>query len=189
MDNKNFNDAIKNLNEHLQPNKDKRRNQIEKCQIDILNILLEEGWSKTFENYRFDLRTSKKRSDQYNLHDDGMILMANGKRNKLHSSASFDACLNIIDNNGRMVRLWFVMKGVYEGGGHQDGVYNEIARYISYIEKNNNVDDKIVFLLDGPYYKNINEEIKDEAKKSDKYIFSNSLTVEKDIENLIYKNL
>ena len=67
MDNKNFNDAIKNLNEHLQPNKDKRRNQIEKCQIDILNILLEEGWSKTFENYRFDLRTSKKRSDQYNL--------------------------------------------------------------------------------------------------------------------------
>jgi len=189
MENNRFCDAIKNLNEHLQPNKDKRRNQIEKCQIEILNILLEDGWSKTFENYRFDLRTSKKRSDQYYLHDDGTILMANGKRNKLHSSASFDGCLNIIDDNGRMVRLWFVMKGVYEGGGHQDGVYNEIARYISYIEKNNSIDDKIVFLLDGPYFKSIKEEIREDVKKSDKYIFTNSLFAEKDIENLIFKTL
>lgn len=147
---------------------DKRRNMIEKSQLDFLESAIGEIVRDRKDcSVSYDSWNTRKRKNSWFITEDGR-LMRNDEfvRNKLYDSKIFDAVLTVNFNNGRTVDFYFVLKGIHENGGNQDGAGIEIGAYSKMMAKNKDENSYFVFVLDGGH----GEKIIPYIKKSDKYI-------------------
>ena len=76
--------------------------------------------------------------------------------------------------------MFFILKGVQNAGGHQDGVKKEIGSYSKCIQKNKNEDYKFVFLLDGEYILSDIEKL----DISDKYYIASSYKQKENVQTI-----
>lgn len=147
---------------------DKRRNMIEKKQLEFLKCAIGEIIEDRKDcSVSYDSWNTKKWENSWFIDENGR-LMKNGQfiRNKLYDSKIFDAVLTLNFNDGRTVDFYFVLKGIHEDGGNQDTVGIEVGAYSNMMIRNKDVNSYFVFVLDGGR----GERIIPCIKKSNKYI-------------------
>ena len=189
-----FNEELKKQQEKihflLKDETNKRHNQIENTQIQIIdissNILNKRYYKDGVEIDTSFIYRIRKNENQWYLDKNGVICSKKEKKACLYNgdTKTFDSILPITIK-GIDYYLCGVLKGTERHGGHQDDVKTTIADYARLIQLNKNKNISIFFLLDGSY---INKDI-NKLDKSDRYFTTTSDNFCKDLENFITKKL
>ena len=180
--------SLSDLKNQLTSKGDKRDSGIEKVQKELLL----ESISRLSAKYgkrgvRFDMDgwNTRKNGNKWFLDRDGSLKQKEkGKYNPLYSSKTFDATAVLTVKN-KTFRLYFILKGVENEGGHQTNVGQELGLTSRLIQKFKGNNSFFFFVLDGSEM----DRIMDYFDECEKYFITNSNTIEEAIESLINKNL
>lgn len=166
---------------------EKLRNQIEKTQLSILKKVIHNIHSLYSNKVNIEYESIddiRKHNNQWCITYDGQIVNhydTNVQHSIWYDSRTFDAIVELSSENGeKKTIVFFILKGVQNAGGHQDGVKKEIGSYSKCIQKNENEDYKFVFLLDGEYILNDIEKL----DISDKYYIASSYKQKENVQTI-----
>lgn len=166
---------------------EKLRNQIEKTQLSILKKVIHNIHSLYSNKVNIEYESIddiRKHNNQWCITYEGDIVNhydANVQHSIWYDSRTFDAIVELSSENGeKKTIVFFILKGVQNAGGHQDGVKKEIGSYSKCIQKNKNEDYKFVFLLDGEYILSDIEKL----DISDKYYIASSYKQKENVQTI-----
>lgn len=161
----------------------KRDSKIEKEQLDYLEDVVD-----ALRMIHPEMNMEFSRGTDWYITDEGKVYHKSRRhKNPVFDSKSFDAEL-VYEIGGKPHKVFFVLKGVENQGGHQMNVLQEIGLYIRQIKRNMDDDLNFIFLLDGTYIESNFDKMLDKRYMCERYEITNSSNLKRTLEKVLVGN-